>query len=147
MKKIIVTILAICWNSSSFTQQQIPSQGTIILSVVGIRSNDGQVKIALYNSPEGFPDKSEKAIKRQVANIENNACRAVLAGLEYGDYAFGVIHDENGNGDLDTGIFGIPKEGYGASNNAKGFMGPPKFKDAKFVLNSDTLHIEIKMNY
>jgi uncharacterized protein (DUF2141 family) len=123
------------------------SQGTIILSVVGMRSNDGQVKIALFNSPDGFPDKSEKAIKRQVAAIENNTCQTILAGLEYGDYAFGVIHDENGNGDLDTGIFGIPKEGYGASNNAKGFMGPPKFKDAKFVLNSDTLHIEIKMNY
>jgi uncharacterized protein (DUF2141 family) len=27
-----------------------------------------------------------------------------------------VIHDENRNGELDTNMFGIPKEGYGFSS-------------------------------
>ena len=30
-----------------------------------------------------------------------------------------------------------PAEGYGFSNNAHGFMGPPKFKDQLFDINSD----------
>src|SRR5438552_3406736 len=49
-----------------------------------------------------------------------------------GVYAVACFHDENGNGKLDTGLFGIPKEATAASNDAKGTMGPPKFNDAKF---------------
>jgi uncharacterized protein (DUF2141 family) len=45
---------------------------------------------------------------------------------------------------MDTKLFGIPKEPYGFSNNAKGFMGPPSFEDAKFVLDHDkTIFIEV----
>ena len=40
---------------------------------------------------------------------------------------------------------GIPKEAYTASNDAKGFMGPPKYKDSKFKINKDS-KIDIKFN-
>jgi uncharacterized protein (DUF2141 family) len=46
---------------------------------------------------------------------------------------------------LDTGWFGIPKEGYGCSNDAKGNMGPPKYEDAKFQLKSNK-NMTIKIN-
>ena len=46
---------------------------------------------------------------------------------------------------MDTNFLGIPKEPIGISNNAKGFMGPPKYKDAKFELKHDkTLKINIQ---
>ena len=41
---------------------------------------------------------------------------------------------------------GIPKEGYGASNNPKKQMGPPRFDEAKFQLNGDQ-SLEIKLTY
>jgi len=41
-----------------------------------------------------------------------------------GKYAVSVFHDENSNGKLDTNFLGIPREGVGASNNAKGHFGP-----------------------
>jgi uncharacterized protein (DUF2141 family) len=39
---------------------------------------------------------------------------------------------------------GIPKEAYAASNDAKGFMGPPKYKDAKFQATQNK-HIVLKV--
>jgi uncharacterized protein (DUF2141 family) len=39
---------------------------------------------------------------------------------------------------------GIPKEAYTASNDAKGFMGPPKYKDAKFQATQNK-HIVLKV--
>ena len=39
-----------------------------------------------------------------------------------------LFHDENGNGKMDTGFLGIPTEGVVVSNQAKGFMGPPKIQ-------------------
>ena len=38
----------------------------------------------------------------------------------------------------------MPKEPVACSNNAKGFMGPPKYEDAKFTVTADT-KINIKM--
>ncbi|MDR1437149.1 MAG: DUF2141 domain-containing protein, partial [Candidatus Symbiothrix sp.] len=53
-------------------------------------------------------------------------------------YAVSIFHDENDNGKLDTGVFGIPKERTGNSNNARGSYGPPKFDDCKFTVSGDT---------
>ena len=48
---------------------------------------------------------------------------------------------------MDTNFLGMPKEGVGASNDAKGFMGPPKYQDAKFRLTTDAQKIVIPMHY
>ncbi|MNT83012.1 hypothetical protein D3C72_2228260 [compost metagenome] len=56
-----------------------------------------------------------------------------------------VYHDENNNGKLDKNFIGMPKEPVACSNNAKGFMGPPKYEDAKFIITADT-KMTIKMN-
>lgn len=47
-----------------------------------------------------------------------------------------VVHDENSNNILDTNWVGMPKEGIGMSNNAKGRMGPPKYLDASFTVTA-----------
>ena len=41
---------------------------------------------------------------------------------------------------MDTNFLGIPKEPIGTSNNATGFMGPPKFKNAKLKVTGKCSH-------
>jgi uncharacterized protein (DUF2141 family) len=48
---------------------------------------------------------------------------------------------------MDTGLFGIPTEGVVASNHAKGFMGPPSFKDAKFSFAGAGTQLRLRMGY
>ena len=68
-----------------------------------------------------------------------------LKDTPVGVYAVSAFHDINDNKKMDTNFLGIPKEPTGMSNNAKGFMGPPKYKDAKFkVLKDIKLTINIK---
>ncbi len=67
--------------------------------------------------------------------------------LNYGQYAIAILHDEDSNDEMKTGIFGIPKEGYGISNNVKGRFGPPSFNDAKINLKESRMVITIKINY
>jgi uncharacterized protein (DUF2141 family) len=45
-----------------------------------------------------------------------------------------AYHDQNGNGEIDMRILGMPKEPVGVSNDARGRFGPPKFDAAKFTL-------------
>jgi len=42
---------------------------------------------------------------------------------------------------------GIPREGVGASNNAKGHFGPPKFSSAAFQYSVGRIDLKITINY
>ena len=72
------------------------------------------------------------------SEIKNDKAVVTFENLPAGDYAISTYHDENNNGKLDKNMMGIPSEDYAASNNAKGFMGPPAYKDAKFVIAKDS---------
>jgi len=108
-------------------------QHTLTIEINPLKNNDGQVILA-------FMDENENILKQLTAGIEGETSRFTLDSLEQGKYAFKYIHDENKNNKLDTKLFIIPKEGYGFSNDAKGKLGPPGFKDMIFELTgSDTL--------
>ncbi len=57
------------------------------------------------------------------------------------------MHDELTNGTLDVSPLGIPREGFCASNDAMGLLGPPSFEQARFDLNQSEQRIELKMRY
>ena len=63
-----------------------------------------------------------------------------------GDYAISVMHDANENNELDSNAFGIPKEGFGFSNDVMGMFGPPSFEKAKFKFTGDNI-ISITLKY
>ena len=62
-----------------------------------------------------------------------------------GEYAIVVIYDKNGNGKLDTGIFRIPKEKIGYSNNAKGKFGPASWNDTRFKVADSDIRVNIQL--
>ena len=64
-----------------------------------------------------------------------------------GRYAVQVSHDENNNNKLDRGLFGIPKEGFGFSNDAKIRMAPPKFDEAAFDHGKLSQQIALHLRY
>jgi uncharacterized protein (DUF2141 family) len=70
-----------------------------------------------------------------------------LATFSACTYAVSAFHDENSNGNLDTNFMGIPREGVGASNNAKGHLGPPKFEAAAFQFSGGKLNLKITIKY
>jgi uncharacterized protein (DUF2141 family) len=129
MTKIITIItLFIC---SLISAQNV----NLTVSVSGLKNNTGMVRVGLYNSDGTFL----KTIYKSVASkIKNNEATVTFEGIPAGEYAISTYHDENNNGKLDKNMMGIPSEDYAASNNAKGFMGPPAYKDAKFVVSKDS---------
>jgi uncharacterized protein (DUF2141 family) len=116
------------------------------VNVYNIRSDSGKLYLSLYNSEKGYPKKPADAFRLVFSDIQHGKCKIVLDHIPPGTYAVACYHDENKNGKMDTNFFGAPTEGTGASNDAKGSMGPPKFKDAKFTIDHDTT-IDIKVNY
>ncbi len=118
----------------------------IRVTVHSLRNDKGFVLLSLYQSEDGFPGNASKAIQLKKVKASGTSVEVTLDPLPAGSYAISILHDENDNGKMDTGAFGIPKEGYGASNDAKASFGPPSFKDAHFEHKQDT-QIKIKMRY
>ncbi|MBC2845706.1 DUF2141 domain-containing protein [Winogradskyella flava] len=127
-----VIIVAI---STVFSYAQGQDTYSLTVKVEDADSNDGQMFIAVYNTEANFLGKSYKGT---TSKISNNSCTVTFKDIPKGTYAVSIFHDENDNGKLDSNFLGIPKEDYGCSNNASGFMGPPKWKDAKFELKENS---------
>ncbi|MHC0441269.1 MULTISPECIES: DUF2141 domain-containing protein [Flavobacterium] len=134
MTKIItITILFIC---SLMSAQNVK----LTVAVSGLKNDTGVVKVGLYNSDGTFLKTTYKSL---ASEIKNNQAVVTFENLPAGEYAISTYHDENINGKLDRNAMGIPSEEYAASNNAKGFMGPPAYADAKFNVSKDS-KVEIK---
>jgi uncharacterized protein (DUF2141 family) len=129
------------------TGQQSSSDNVIHVQISGFRNDKGVVRCALFASENGFPKDPSRAVALEKAPITNGSAVCEFSGVAPGRYAVSVFHDENGNGKLDTNFIGIPKEGVGASNDAKGHMGPPKFDAAAFQHSGGRLELKIHIFY
>lgn len=138
--RYIIYILITLWSQGLFSQTF-----NLSIAITEIRSTDGEIVIGLYNNKESFPlvDKQYKEITTEVKSFSGIY---IIKGLPKGEYAVAIFHDENSDMICNTNFFGIPKEGYGFSNNFRPKLSKPDFSDCKIVINADTL-INIKLIY
>jgi uncharacterized protein (DUF2141 family) len=111
--------------------------------VSGATPGKGQILASLFNSSATHM----KTAANQIVEPVREAQSVVLdfGSHRSGEYSVAVIYDENGNGELDTGLLGIPKERVAFSNNAKGRFGPAKWETARFLLKDSDLSLEITL--
>ena len=127
--------------SAGDTQTQAQQLGELKVIILGLKSDEGKAKIALFDSKERYSGGGEPLRGFSIA-IRGGTAECTFEGIPYGTYAIKVYHDKNGNDKLDTNFMGIPKEPYGFSNDARGAFGPVKWDAAKFAFNSKSMSKE-----
>lgn len=115
------------------------------MGVEGLRSTKGNILICVTRQPRYFPDCSSDPDRRHFA-VPARSEAIALGALAPGDYAIAIIHDENGNGRLDT-FAGIPREGVGFSRNPAIRFGAPSFQSARFEIGGSPVRQEVKVRY
>jgi uncharacterized protein (DUF2141 family) len=143
-------LLLLLFLLMSFSVQDVcgqSNQGTIICKVTAFRNSSGRVELSLYNKELNFPDLDMRWITRQ-ADLKNSSVVEVrFENVPFGTYAVAGLHDENKSGGMDYTWLGLPKEGYCFSNDAKPFLSPPSFSEAKFKLDKPQKVVYITMQY
>jgi uncharacterized protein (DUF2141 family) len=109
----------------------------LIVNVRHARSTQGVIALAVYDESGFLMD--DAAVASAEVSPTTDATPVVFKDLPPGTYAVAAFHDENESGEFDTNFLGIPKEGYGFSNGAKAFLGPPAFVDAAVAVESETM--------
>jgi uncharacterized protein (DUF2141 family) len=118
-------------------------QSRVEVMITHVRDTTGTVMVALFRDPKSF---LKKPLVGQITKAVAGQTQVVFENVEPGEYAASIIHDANRNKKLDTNIMGIPREGFGFSNDALGTFGPPSFDKAKFKVAGSTV-IRIKTKY
>jgi uncharacterized protein (DUF2141 family) len=112
--------------------------GILMIEIVGLKQATGNVYIAVYDSDSTWlGDEAVLTKKLVIADAMDGDLVRTELQLPLGEYAVSAFHDQDGNGELNTNLIGMPKEPIAASNNALGKFGPPKFEDAKFTLGAE----------
>ena len=134
MIKLIILLMSTL--SSIFLLELEPNTAHVLkITVNNIKNIKGKLQVCLTDKKEDFLKQCDYA---KTVAVRNNTISLKIANIKTGVYSVSLFHDENNNGVLDTkGLFGIPSEPYGFSNNPRTTFGPPSFENCTFLIDGD----------
>ena len=121
--------------ASAADRPSLTEKVSLTVKVGGAKASVGQAICSLFDSAESYLEEPVSSVTLPVDAA--GGAVFVFPGLAPGVYAVSVVYDEDTNGELNTGLLGIPIELVAMSNNAKGRFGPPSFAKAGFDLAAD----------
>ncbi len=125
-----------------------PASGIWInLSIEQVRNSGGNIMLTLYPDSPGRFLKPNGSLYVTRVRARPGVTEACIFVPEPGAYGLALYHDENANGKIDRNILGIPKEGFGFSNNPKIFMSAPSFHAVRMSVTGNGLSTRIRMKY
>ena len=124
------------------------SHSGVDVQITGLKNDKGHLLLSLFKEGGGFPDDAERAYRTLSLPIKNRQATGNFTDLPDGIYAIAILHDENDDARMNKNMLGIPKEGFGFSNNASAPFGPPPFSKASFQhIAAKLSSITIKIRY
>lgn len=108
---------------------------TFVFVVRGLRSDVGVVGGGIYADPRVWTHEGGQVATCQ-APIRGGTARCVIHAPGPGRYAFAFLHDEDRNGRMHTDALGLPQEGYGFGNDARGTLSAPSFESASYAIGA-----------
>ncbi|MHA7870886.1 MAG: DUF2141 domain-containing protein [Hyphococcus sp.] len=112
-----------------FSQYADPN-GVVAAVRTAFKASPGKpVRLSVYDSEDNFLEMP--AMKHQGELDASGVALVRLLGLEPGAYAFAAYLDENGDGKLNRGALGIPKEPVAFSNGVVPKLRRPAFDETK----------------
>ena len=142
IRKMKTSKYSLILSLASFLLMSPAFAATVTVEVRNIEKK-GEMHLAIYDDADVFEnDNGEKGgaakgIIEGVIEEVGTGTATYKFELPNGTYAIGIFVDANYNNEMDRNFFGVPKEQYGFSNDAKGSFGPPSFKDASFTVSGD----------
>jgi uncharacterized protein (DUF2141 family) len=120
---------------------------SLSIAIDGMRNTRGNLLVCVTANAAAFPDCSrDPAATRMRVPAASIHGQMQVALNTAGTYAVAIVHDENGNGRLDTMMM-MPREGFGFSRNPRIRMGPPRFNDASFAVGTTPAHQQVRVRY
>ncbi|MFN7572370.1 MAG: DUF2141 domain-containing protein [Betaproteobacteria bacterium] len=132
MRLVPVLCTALALGVPAAGAQERACSNELRVELRGLRQTAAPVLVGIYGSAEQWLRTPALAATVEPAR----GLRSTIGALPPGEYAASAFQDLNGNADFDTNFIGIPTEPFAFSSGAAGFMGPPKFEQARFRVDA-----------
>lgn len=141
MKRVLIALAGLATMAAS-----PPPGADLRVELSGLRSAKGVVHLCLTASPQRFLSCKEDpaAIARTLP--AGKAAMLDLGRVRPGTYALLIVHDENSNGRLDM-VMGIPREGFGFSNNPAMRPRAPRWEEIRFTMPQANVTQQVRVRY
>jgi uncharacterized protein (DUF2141 family) len=128
--------------------QQADPAASLTVEVEGIEGTAGRLVVALYTGKSSWLEIDE-AFRVARKKITGSELTVSFEDLPPGTYAVSVLHDEDGDDEMDMRWLPFPRpdEGAGASRNPRPKAGPPSWKSAAFQLPDAGKTVTVRMYY
>ena len=138
--KLLFFVLIMLTLYDGYSQSKKTSL-TLTIEVASFENTKGVLRVCVTDQKDDF---LKSCAFSKIVTVEDDTVSLKIENIEKGNYAVSVYHDENNSGILETGgVFGIPLEPYGFSNNPNMTFGP-SYKKSVFKMASDK-NISIKL--
>lgn len=143
MKLLSIYVINLLFISIFSLQSPPTPTYDLTITIENIEEIKGAIRMCVVGNDETKYLKDCDFYK--IVKVEDHSLSITFDGIEQGIYCISVYHDINENEELDRkGIFGMPSEPYGFSNNPRSMFGPPDFDKCTFEL-SENRSIQIEL--
>ena len=119
---------------------------TLTVTITGVHSAEGDVYVALFATPDHFPD-GDYALRHVKVKASTAPIVVSFDHLPPGTYAVGCYHDEELLGHFKTNWFGYPLDGYALSNGIRAVVSRPTFAEAAFPVGNPATSVALNVRY
>lgn len=115
------------------------SEGYVVAGTISGIEGDGELFVAIFDERgwDATPDSEGGFVKGHSYEADSKTrVQFRFEGVPTGTYAIRAFLDENGNAELDMGMFG-PKEPWGVYRASGRIVGPPRFGNLAFEVDFD----------
>jgi len=109
-----------------------PVLRTLYFSVDNVRTARGTIWVGIYQSKEDFLDREKARLVAVKVNHEGRAIIEIPEMIVGQEYALGIFHDVNDNGEFDTNFLGLPAEPWAFSGKLRSRLRLPRFNEVSF---------------
>lgn len=117
----------------------------LTVTVDGLRNANGTVRLELDGSEAAWDNKEKPTAMGEVKAVVG-AVTYTFKDVPPGIYGLSVFQDEDNSGKLRLNMVGVPKEGYGFSNNLA-MMRAPTFREAQFTVADQDTNVLIHLKH
>ena len=139
IRLLLLPILAFLLFPGHFEESD---EGILHLRIENIKDPQGTIWVGVYDSEENFLIKG-KAILKGVKVKGTGTMDITVEQVKFGQCAVAIMHDVNGNGDMDRNWLGIPVEPYAFSRKPRSKWRLPRFGEV--VFDFEPQHDEISV--
>jgi uncharacterized protein (DUF2141 family) len=145
---VVAAAAAAAASPAAAENEQCNGEPTRInVAIEGLRSAKGDIVVEIY------PDDAKRFLVRKAqvnsihVKLKARSATVCLSVPKPGAYAVAVYHDENGDGEFNRTILGLPTEGFGLSNNPPVHLSAPSFPSVRFEAGEGETTVTIHMRY